>query len=122
VAEGARLESVYTATYREFESLTHRHIPFVINRLSMVGCKKCHNNVSQKTLIALAGMLGRFCIYRYALLGGRCFVLSVQEYECLYLSHSLSSNWVRALLIFLCGVTSPVSKSIMSASVKVSKS
>jgi len=26
VAEGARLESVYTATYREFESLTHRHI------------------------------------------------------------------------------------------------
>ncbi|MCX8788973.1 hypothetical protein, partial [Vibrio parahaemolyticus] len=24
--EGARLESVYTATYREFESLTHRHI------------------------------------------------------------------------------------------------
>ncbi len=26
MAEGARLESVYTATYREFESLTHRHI------------------------------------------------------------------------------------------------
>nr|ALF35078.1 Hypothetical protein ICEValHN396_001 [Vibrio alginolyticus] len=25
MAEGARLESVYTATYREFESLTHRH-------------------------------------------------------------------------------------------------
>ncbi len=26
MAEGARLESVCTATYREFESLTHRHI------------------------------------------------------------------------------------------------
>lgn len=26
MAEGARLESVYTATYREFESLRHRHI------------------------------------------------------------------------------------------------
>jgi hypothetical protein len=25
VAEGARLESVYTATYRGFESLSHRH-------------------------------------------------------------------------------------------------
>ena len=26
MAEGARLESVYTATYRGFESLPHRHI------------------------------------------------------------------------------------------------
>jgi hypothetical protein len=26
VAEGARLESVYTATYRGFESLSHRHL------------------------------------------------------------------------------------------------
>jgi hypothetical protein len=26
VAEGARLESVYTATYRGFESLPHRHL------------------------------------------------------------------------------------------------
>lgn len=26
MAEGARLESVYTETYREFESLSHRHI------------------------------------------------------------------------------------------------
>lgn len=26
MAEGARLESVYTATYRGFESLSHRHI------------------------------------------------------------------------------------------------
>ena len=25
MAEGARLESVYTATYRGFESLSHRH-------------------------------------------------------------------------------------------------
>ena len=27
MAEGARLESVYTATYRRFESPPHRHIP-----------------------------------------------------------------------------------------------
>ena len=27
MAEGARLESVYTETYRGFESLPHRHIP-----------------------------------------------------------------------------------------------
>ena len=26
MAEGARLESVYTATYRGFESLPHRHL------------------------------------------------------------------------------------------------
>jgi len=28
VVEGARLESVYTATYQGFESLPHRHINF----------------------------------------------------------------------------------------------
>ncbi len=29
MAEGARLESVYTATYRGFESLPHRHLLFI---------------------------------------------------------------------------------------------
>ena len=33
MAEGARLESVYTATYRGFESLSLRHIINIINKL-----------------------------------------------------------------------------------------
>lgn len=33
MAEGARLESVYTATYRGFESPPHRHYCFKINNL-----------------------------------------------------------------------------------------
>ena len=42
VAEGARLESVYTATYRGFESLSLRHI----TQINTVKSTACHLSVS----------------------------------------------------------------------------
>ncbi len=51
MAEGARLESVYTATYRGFESLPHRHIQNPSRNawvFSFQGKRKCEEDESPR--------------------------------------------------------------------------
>lgn len=52
MAEGARLESVYTATYREFESLTHRHIRkgLIYQAFFISALKQCISEVHKRVL------------------------------------------------------------------------
>ena len=62
MVEGARLESVYTETYRGFESLPHRHLKV---QLSLITSKKAANCKGLRPFLCFYDLLKACKIQRF---------------------------------------------------------